>query len=230
MRYLIGSSYFDGGKNGSEFRRAFVPIWHANIAKQNPQPSRIVITAEGGSKRPGCYLNTDVIRLTGDCGNCDQIIKKLRSNEFSGWTISMTALALIAYLDMSDFVYWEEDNLGFGDVIGQGYRDLGDGDMVIGRKMTSHPWMPCSQAFFIVRHRFIPTFVSNYLALGGETSPDKIGEHKHVILEERFGRKRVRRLSFGVDRERPIPWDAPVWFCQQWSPAEIEEARTRGLI
>lgn len=230
MRFLIGSSYFDGGKNGAEFRRAFVPIWHANIAKASVQPTRIVVIAEAGSKRPGSYWGTDVVRLTGDCGNCDQLVKGLRPNEYSGWTASMTALAMIAYTDMADFVYFEEDNLAFGDWVGQLYRDMGDGDMAFGRKMTSPPWMPCSQALFIVRHRFIPQFVSTYLGFGGERDPRNLGEHKHVKVDQKFGPQRVRRLSFGVDRERPIPWDAPVWFAQQWSPAELEEAKRRNLI
>ncbi len=230
MRYLLGSSFFDGGKNGPDFRREFAPIWSKNVAKFSRAPSRIVIISEGASKRPSVGWGTDVVRLTGDCGHCEQIIKGERPNEFSGWSASMTALAMIAYADMADFVYWEEDCLGFGDVIGQGYRDLGDGDLVFGRKMTSAPWMPCSQAFFIVRHSFIPLFVSTYLVMGGERDKQNLGEHKFCKIEQRFGSQKIRRLSFGVDRERPIPWDAPVWFAQQWTPAELEEAKNRNLL
>lgn len=230
MRYLIGSSFFDGGKNGTEFRRAFAPIWSVNVAKLIPQPSRIVIICEAGSKRPAVGWNTDVIRLTGDCGNCDQIVRGKRPNDYSGWTAGMAALAMLAYVDMADFIYFEEDCLAFGNVIGQAYTDMGDGDMVFGKKMTSPPWMPCSQAFFLVRHRFIPEFVSAYLALGGERNINNLGEHKHVKIEQQFGSQRCRRLSFGVDRERPIPWDSSVWFAQQWTPEELAEAKRRGFV
>jgi len=230
MRFLLGSSFFDGGKNGPDFRRAFVPIWQENVAKLRPQPSRIVVVSEGGSKRPGSYSNTDVIRLTGDCGHCEQLVKGERNNEFSGWSASMTALAMLAYADMADFLYFEEDCLAFGDVIGQAYRDMGYGDIVFGRKMTSPPWQPCAQALFLVRHRFLPKFVSMYLGLGGERTRTNLGEAKFCHIERAIGPKRAKRLSFGVDRERPIPWDAPVFYCQQWSPAELDEARSRNLI
>jgi hypothetical protein len=231
MRWLLGSSYFEGGKNGQAFRRAFVPIWHANIAKQAMQPTRIVVISEGGSRRPWHPGgNTDVVQLTGDCGHCEQLVENKRPNEFSGWSASMTALAMMAYTDMAHFVYWEEDMLGFGDVIGQGFRDLGDADLVFGRKMKSPPWQPCAQAFFIVRHSFIPQFVSMYLGMGGERDRNNLGEAKFVKIEQRLGPQRVRRLSFGTDRERPIPWDDPTWYCQQFSPAELDEARRRNLI
>jgi hypothetical protein len=230
MRYLLGSSFFDGGKQGPEFRRAFVPIWHANVAKFTPQPSRVVVISEGGSQRPNFGWGTDVVRLTGNCGHCEQLVKGERENEFSGWSATMTALAMIAYADMANFAYLEEDCLCFGDCIGQAYRDMGDGDMVFGRKMTSPPWQPCSQAFFIVRHKFIPTFVSTYLGMGGERSRTNLGEAKFCAIEQKFGPRRIRRLSFPCDRERPIPWEAPVWFCQQWTPAELDEARRRILL
>lgn len=234
MRYLIGSSFFDGGKNGPEFRRAFAPIWSAQF--RTLEPTRIVIVSEAGSKRPLVGWNTDVIRLTGDCSHCETLVEDCEKglgrhrNEFSGWSASMTALAMIAYCDMADFIYVEEDCLAFGDWVGQLYRDMGDGYMAFGRKMTSAPWMPCSQSMFIVRHVFIPEFVSSYLALGGERNRHNLGEAKFCKLEKKSGTGVIRRLTFGVDRERPIPWDAPVWFAQQWTPAELAEARARNLI
>lgn len=230
MRFLIGSSYFDQGKNGPDFRREFAAIWAENVGKAMPRPSRVVVISEGGSRRPSVGWGTDVVRLTGDCGHCDQLVKGERDNEFSGWSASMCALAMLAYTDMADFVYFEEDCLAFGDWVGQLYRDLGDGDLAFGAKMRGAPWMPAAQSLFIVRHRFIPMFVSTYLGLGGERDASNLGEHKFVKLEQRFGPKRVRRLTFGVDRERPIPWGAKVFYAQQWTAAELAEARRQGLI
>jgi hypothetical protein len=54
-------------------------------------------------------------------------------------------------------------------------------------------------------------------------------EDKFVKLEEQspdiYG-----RLSFGVDRQRPIPWDDEAWYAQQWTQEELDEARRRGVI
>lgn len=228
MRYLIGSSFFDGGKNGAEFRRAFASVWSANVAKVSP--SRIVIIEEGRSRRPAVGWGTDVVRLTGDCGHCEQLIRGERPNAFSGWSATMTALAMIAYADMADFIYFEEDCLAFGDWVGQLYRDMGTGDLAFGRQMKSPPWQPCAQALFIVRHSFIPQFVSSYLGMGGERVRTNLGEHKFIRIEQKYGPQKIRRLSFGVDRERPIPWDAAVWYAQQWTAEELAEADRRNLI
>lgn len=230
MRFMIGSSFFDGGKNGPEFRRQFARIWSQNVAEVKPAPTRVVIISEGGSQRPECGIDTDVVHLTGDAGHCEQLVRGERDNEFSGWSASMCALAMISYSEMADFVYWEEDCLCFGDCIGQLYRDMGDGYMAFGRKMTSSPWQVCSQSLFIVRHRFLPTFVSTYLGYGGERDPSNLGEAKFVRMEKQFGPRRIRRHSLACDRERPIPWDAAAWHCQQWTPDELKEARRRNLI
>ena len=38
------------------------------------------------------------------------------------------------------------------------------------------------------------------------------------------------RLSFGGDRMRPLPWDTEVWYAQQWTQNELDEAKSRGLL
>lgn len=230
MRWMCGSSFFDGGKNGPEFRREFARIWSANVAEANPPPTRVVVISEGGSQRPDCGIDTDVVKLTGDCGHCEQLVKGERDNEFSGWSASVCALAMLAYSDMANLIFVEEDCLCFGDWVGQLHRDMGDGDMAFGAKMKGPPWMPCSQSLFIVRHSFLPTFVSTYLSYGGERDRNNLGETKFVRLEKQFGSKRIRRHSLPCDRERPISWDAPAWHCQQWTPHELNEARARNLI
>jgi hypothetical protein len=228
-RYLIGSSFYDSGKNGSTFRRDFAHIWQMNKLAWSPAPTRIVIVSEGDSNRP-MYAGTDIVRLTGNLGHCEDLVYGRKPHEFSSWSASMCALAMIAYDDEANFVYAEEDMLGFGPVIERMTADMGNGDMVFGRKMNSAPWMPCSQSLFMVRHGWIPQFVAAYLSMGGERNPHNLGEAKFAKIEQKFGQHKIKRLSFGCDRERPIPWDDPVWFCQQWTPAELEEARRRNLI
>ena len=127
-------------------------------------------------------------------------------------------------------IYKEEDCLAFGDCEDQLYTDMGDGDMAFGRRMTSEPWMECSQSLFIVRHAFIPQMVSAYLGMGKDGDVNNLGERKFQNLEARFGTHRIRRLTFGVDRERPLPFDAPVWFGQQFTNGEMEALKRRNLI
>jgi hypothetical protein len=228
-RFLIGSSFFDSGKNGTTFRRDFAHIWQMNKLSWSPAPTRIVIISEGNSDRPQ-YAGTDIVRLSGNLGHCDDLVYRRKPHEFSSWSASMCALAMIAYDDEADLIYAEEDMLGFGDIVGQIYRDVGSASMAFGAKMKSAPWMPAAQSLFIVKHAFIPTFVSSYLAMGGERDPHNLGEAKFVKLEQKFGPHRIKRLSFGCDRERPIPWDAGTFYFQQATAAELDEARRRKLI
>lgn len=229
MRWLLGSSFYDRGKGGPSLRREFAAIWAENNARADVKPTRTVVISEGGSKMPNVGWATDVVRLTGDLGHCHDLIEGRKPHEFSGWSATMLAAALMAYTDEADFIYKESDCLAFGPWVKQIYDDLGTGDIVFGGKMTSPPWMPCAQSLFLVRHKAIPMFVRTYLALGGDNNRTNLGEHKFVKLASTFPMK-VRHLSFGVDRERPIPWNAPVFYFQQPTIAEIDEARTRGLI
>ena len=142
----------------------------------------------------------------------------------------MLAGAMLAYTDESDFIYVEEDCLAFGPWVDRLYEDMGEAVMAFGLKHQSPPWMPCSQSLFIVRHSFIPTFVSTYLRMGRDGDVRTLGEQKFVIMEQQYGPTLIRRMSFGVDRERPIPWGAEVFYFQQPTKAELEEAATLGLI
>lgn len=226
-RFLIGSSYFDGGK---PFRKEFARIWHWNTLAANPFPSRVVIVAEGGGQIPLISPATDVIHLTGDLGHIGQHMSGEKKHEFTGWSSSMLAGAMLAYSDCADFIYKEDDCLAFGPWVEQMYADAGDRQFVFGRRMTSPPRQLCSQSLFMVRHSWIPTFVREYLALGNDGQSDNMGEHKFWKIEQKYGSSVVARLSFGVDRERPIPWDDRVWFAQQWTSEELDEARRRKLI
>jgi hypothetical protein len=234
MKFLIGSSYFSRGANGEKFREEFAAIWASRMKATVPEPSRIVIVSEGGSQvnhdtaleRHGM----DVVNLTGNLGHIGQHLNGSVRHEFTGWSASMLACAMIAYTDESDFIYVEEDCLCFGPWVQQMYTDLGDGSMIFGRKHQSEPWMPCSQSLFLVRHAFLPKFVATYLAMGRDGKIGNLGEDKFVKIEELYGPDIVKRFSFGYDRERPIGWEDPVFYFQQPKQEDIDEARRRGLI
>jgi hypothetical protein len=227
MKYTLGSSFFTGGP------RQVADLsedWCLNLTRADIAPAHVVIICEGGT-RLKCYPpHASVIYLDGDLGHCHDVLARKKKNEWSGWSASMVALAMIAYTNETDFVYKESDCFAFGPWVARLYADMGNGLMAFGPKHTSPPWATCSQSLFIVRHEFIPTFVSAYLSMGGETSIPLLGEQKFCRIEAMFGTDKIRRMSFGVDRERPIPWAHSPMYFQQPKPEEIAEARRRGLL
>lgn len=232
MNFLLGTSYYRGGKGGAEFRAEVMGHWCHRVSKLDVAPQRVVVVCEGDSFPPPEVEKHrfETLMLPGNLGHCGDLLNGSKKSEFSGWSASMILLAMAAYTSECDFIYQESDCLTFGPIVQWTYDDLGDACMVFGRKMTSPPWQPCAQSWFLVRHQFIPTFVSTYLRLGGDNNVRSLGERKFVDIENRFGNSLVRRLSFGTDRERPIDWDAPVHYFQQPTREEIDEAKTRGLL
>jgi hypothetical protein len=164
---------------------------------------------------------------TSNLGHVGDLLSGKSKSHLCGWSASVLALTLIAYNDGSDLVYVEADCLAFGPWLNQAYADLGDKQMAFGRKHETEPFMPCSQSLFIIRHSFLLEFVARYLALPADVEMNP--ENKFAHLEENDSAS-FARLSFGVDRERPIPFDAPVFYAQRWSGEELEEARTRSLL
>lgn len=224
MKILLGTSFFDGGKPE---RQDMARLWVENIAWMDVKPAKVVAIGEGGARVPSLW--GDVVRLTGDLGHIHQHLDggPKSHHAFTGWSASVMALALLAYIDEADFIYRESDCLAFGPWVTRMYRDCGDAGWVFGPKMNRAPWMACQQSLFLVKHAMIPRFVSQFLLHGPENDRLRIGETRFVAME---GVMPAARLSFGVDRMRPIPWDDEVWYAQQWSAEELAEAKRRGLI
>ena len=224
MNYLLGTGYY--GHPGSEVTRL---RWCENVKRYaQPQPNRITTLCVGGLICPN-GAHGECIDLDGNPGHVGQLLSGEKPHDFCGWSASVLALAMIAYCNETDFVYLEEDALAFGPWVQKLYEELGDGDFAFGHTMTSPPYMACSQSLFIVRHRFIPQFVATYIQLGKDGDPENLPETKFLRIEEKFPAK-CRRLSFTVDRERPLPYDAPVWSAQKFTQDELAELRNRGLI
>lgn len=227
-RFLIGSGFYKDPD--------FAKVWIENLERYVKDLRRVVVVSIGGASLPYVRTGLSEINLDGNCGHIGSILEGKKDHAISGWSASVCALAMTAYCDESDFVYVEDDCVAFGHWLDQMYADMGDGEMVFGPKHTSEPYMPCSQSLFLVRHRFIPTFVGMQLYLGDERhkdddgKEDNLSEHKFVKMEKVFGESKIKRLSFGVDRCRPIPWDAPVFYFQKGTAEELDEARKRGLL
>lgn len=230
MNYLLGSGYFHKNPHGD----TFLNLWNSCIERYaDPAPKKRVILSVGNSwpwtESESQFLHSDIINLGGNLGHVDALLAG-NGHAYCGWTASFLALALIAYNAEKDFVYLEQDCLAFGPWVQRAYADMGGGDMVFGAKMKTAPHMPCAQALVLVRHSFIPTMVAMYLACGTDANVNNLPEHKFVSLERRLGPERIKRLSFGVDRMRPIPWDDEVFYFQQPTATEIEEVKRRRIV
>lgn len=215
MKYIIGTGYH----YKSEWDAEFFEIWKDNTEKYTKNYYCLSTVTPAP-----CENNIFVQHNLGHVGD---LITNNKSN-LCGWSASVLTLSMIAYNCNADFIYKESDCLWFGDVIYKMYEDLGQNKMVIGRPMASPPFMPCSQSTFLVKHSFILDFVQAYLGLPRDDK-DFLPEHKFMELTSIFPNS-ISVLSFGIDRERPIDWEAPVWFCQQWTEGELIMAKEKKLI
>ncbi len=226
-RYLVGSGYFENPCRAIQ-PKEMARAWLNCISKHAfPVPTRIVIVTAGGCS-PDEDQRTTVIRCTGDVGNLSHKVDGMKKYDFAGWMPPAIITAMIAYNEELDFIFQEQDCLAFGPYVEQMYADMGDGGMAIGRPIGGMG-MPATQSLFIVRHAYIWKFVRDYLTQGPDDNEFNQGEKKFARMHQ-ADPQNVRMLSFGLDRDRPLPWDAPVWYAQQWSREEFDAAKTRGLI
>lgn len=209
----------------------FFQTWLNNVCTLTPQPQRIIIIADSGARPPIADCHWDlrvpitVIHLFGDLGSCGDLIHGSKTYHFSGWTGVVLAGAMLAYTNETDMVFFEEDVLAFGNVIGQMDKEIGDGKVIFG----SCNFMPCAQSLFLVRHAYLPEFTKLFLSQGQQKLEENLGEHIFCRLEQVFPSV-WKRFSFGYDRSRPLKMDDPVWYVQHITPSEMAEFEKRGLI
>jgi hypothetical protein len=208
----------------SEWDDRFFLLWYKNQRDHCPFQFHTTIISTG-AKLPFYKEEFHFIRGA----NLGHIGDYRSYDGLAGWSASFLALCLLAYNCGEDLIYREQDVLAFGPWLGQAYLDLGNGDIIYGGPMKTKPWMPCAQSIVIVRHRFLLEFVRRYIELGNDSAAF-CPEHRFSKMAARGEKGQFRHLTFGVDRERPLPWDAPVWYAQQWTDAELEEAKSRGLL
>jgi len=226
--YIIGSGYHWEFSRGAD---TFFQTWIENIAKLNPAPAKVVIKADSGARPPvaGCWipasLPVEVNYYTGDLGNCHVLLHGIKKHKFSGWTGAVCALAMDAYNDEKDFVFFEQDVLAFGPVIEQMYSEIKDAGIIFGKC----DWMPCEQSLFLVRHWYIPEFVRLFLGQGPQNCEANLGEHIFLRLaQQNPATWFMFDMQYG--RNRPIDFDRPVFYAQKWTHSELDELRKRGMI
>lgn len=228
MNYLIGTGWYRDTDEAREWRK----VWDMNLLRYARCVPRAVTVAVGDAKPYAfdhpCPLG-QIIYLPHNLGHVGDLLHGRANHYICGWSATVIALAGLAYAGGTDLIYLEEDALAFGPWINRLYSDLGDGQFIFGAKMTSPPWMQCSQSVFLIRHAFIPTFIREYLSLGHDGDPDNLPEHKFATIEARY-RNECRRATWMRDRERPLDYDMPVWSAQKFTAEELAELRGRGLL
>lgn len=216
-KYLLGTGYHE--REGSF---EFAKIWRENAVKAHPN-ARILCIADSGAIPP--YPKEEVISLTGDIGHIGDLLHGRKQYEFCGWTMVVLTLALLAYQDERDFIFREQDVLEFGGTLFQMERQIGNAGIIFG-KSELHA---CAQSLFLIKHWYLPEFVRQYLSTGPENHKDNVGEIKFRKLMAENAHAWTQ-FDLGVDRERPLPFNAPNWYCQQLTKEELDELRKRGLI
>jgi hypothetical protein len=219
MKYLIGTGYHN--KPGQTWDQ-FFPTWYENTMK-HASPQRVVVLASGGCTVPGAPGQW--IHMDGDLGHTHDLSNGRKPFHWCGWSISFVTLALLAYFDECDFIFKEQDVLAFGPWVEKMYAEIGDKGMIFGSAEVA----PAVQSLVLCKHWFIPEFVRLYMGSGSEQLKENEGEVKFFRLEQE-NPECFARYSFGVDRDRPIPYDAEVFYAQHLNGEELAELRKRGLI
>lgn len=221
MSYVIGTGFFH--KIGdAQKAREFFRIWYANTYR-HAQPEDVFVIENGGCSSLR-NLPGQQIHLTGNLGHAHEVNTGKKPHAMCGWSAIFVTLAMLAYNDEQDYVFKEQDCLAFGPWVDRMYSEIGSAGMIFGSNQ-----FPCAQSLVLIKHAFIPEFVKLYMQEGTEQIKGNECEHKFARME-RAHPDLFKRFSFGVDRARPIPYEADVFYAQQIKPEEMDELKRRGLI
>lgn len=183
----------------------------------------VFILSSGGCQVPDA--KGQWITLKGDLGHTHDLSNGRKPYDWCGWSMTIASLALLAYANETDFIHKEQDCLAFGPWVERMYSEIGTHGCIFGTGTL----MPAFQSLFLVKHDFIPEFVRIYLGTGSEKLKENEGEQKFARMKEQYP-DLFCHYSFGCDRDRPIPYDAEVFYCQHLNGEELHELRRRDLI
>lgn len=213
----------------------FAALWHRQVIRSLPDKHRekifVIHHGEPDHNPLGSRAGVQVVRAK-NLGHVHDLIgikdkpPTRPEQELCGWSASVMLLAMLAYNCERDLLYVEQDCLLFGqvskEIVAQAQREKRV--MLFG----SCKIMGAAQSLFWVKHEWLTRFVAGYLNLWPDNCKDRRPENKFEMLEKDHAG--VGRFNFGVDRDRPLPWEAPVWYAQQWKPHELDEAKKRKLL
>ena len=218
---LIGTGFYASAED-YENKLRFLDIWLKNTPNQD-----IVIV--DNSVRPLQLENQPrvrVVRLNNNKGHADTFKGQFRP-QLLGVSICWLIGALIAYNEDRDFIYKEQDALCFGPWIEELYKRAGFYKLVVqmGYALCTPARVEC--CLFWVDYDYIIELICKYTEISegdGKTTPEE--KFDHVSRLDR----RIAPISFGVGRDRPLPYDEPIWYGQRFTKEELEVLRERKLI
>lgn len=234
MSYIIGSGFYRGSRHPLNVD-AFAELWAKSVAKQCAAACHVFIVEHATcypTRALGHIPRPVSIIPAANLGHVHQYVgaqNPPESGPLCGWSASILLLALTAFNKRADLFYVEQDALLFGDCVGKIQREIGSRQLMFGSWSRKGVVGGIAQSVFYLRWSWIPTFVQHYLSLWPDTDNTRRPEGKFADIERRHP-GHVGRYSFGVDRDRPLPWDAPIWYAQQWTQAELDEVQQRGLL
>jgi len=225
-KFIIGSGFYHRPQQG-DWAQWLFKLWLENTRQVCPYQD-IYVLASGGCL-PANLAPFNFIGVNGNLGHIHNLLPGKADVQlpysYCSWTATVLALAMIAYNDCRDLIFKEQDCLCFGPWVSALYDQLGDRAMIFGK--SKH--MACAQSLFLVEHSYIPHFVRHYLEFPDDRHIDWLGEAKFMHMAD-VNPHNVCQFDFGCDRDRPIPWDDPVFYFQKARPDELLEAQARGLL
>lgn len=186
-------------------------------------PERVVIISSGS--QTVSVPKGDWIVMAGDLGHVGDILSGKKPYRFAAHGPITCTLALLAYVNECDFIMKEQDLLAFGPWVDRMYEEAGDHGIMIGRQQS----MPVANSLALVKHWAIPEFVQHMISGPIENTDAALGEHRMKAWAEAEPTK-VGFYSFGVDRDRPLPIDDPIWYAQKFTATELKAVADKGLI
>jgi hypothetical protein len=224
--FIIGTGYFNRDPKTYD-TESFYRTWWKNTMRY-AAPKRIAVIAAGGhhvSPKTMRECPADWIHLDGDLGHIHHLTGNQKPFEYSGFTMTLLTLALLAYQNECDLIFKEQDCLAFGPYVETMYKEIGDGQMIFG----TGKMMPVFQSLMLIKHWFLPHFVYRYLGCGSERDKSNEGEQKHKRLMDKEPHF-FKTFSFPFDRDRPLDITLPVWYAQQCSNEELQQISKAGLL
>lgn len=227
MKYVIGTGYVANGKTPIPTRE-FFEVWRANTRRwADPQPQHTIVLVSGEE----LTLQSDSSMTVVPVGyNHGHIQKLAHGSMLGGWSAHVIGCAMLAYNFGADFIYKEQDCLAFGPWVQQLYKDAGQAQVVFGQPLKIYPRVTCTNSLFLVKFTYILQFVRDYLSMGPDENGENMPERKFTRLMVQ-NPNRYRRMSFGVDRDRPMPIDSKnPWYVQQISAEEYSLIYQKQLL
>jgi hypothetical protein len=209
----------------------FFKIWMENLCKLTPEPEQLIIIADSGARPPMGELfaappfDVTIVPIRGDLGNCHALLNGIKPHKFAGWSGVVLAGAMLAYCNETDMVFYEEDVIHKGDVIGKMYEEIGDAGIIFG----STDGMPSAQSLFLIKHDYLPEFVRLFLSQESQQMKENLGENIFARLQQERPSE-WKRFSFGYDRTRPFNLDDEVLYLQHITADEMGSLKEKGII